>query len=63
MMIMRVTIKIPEINIKNIKVNNLYSENVHILKETINIFLKIIRTEIIPKIKNSHREKSTPSDL
>ena len=47
--------KIPEINMKVIRVDNLYSENVHIMKETINVFLKImkIRNAKIPKIQNS----------
>ena len=47
--------KIPEINMKVIRVDNLYSENVYIMKETINIFLQImkIRNGKIPKIQNS----------
>ena len=45
--------KIPEVALKNIDKNNLFSKNIFKMKETINIFMKIlkIRKELLPNKK------------
>ena len=45
--------KMPEVVLENIDINNLYSKNVSKMKETINIFMNIlkIRKELLPNKK------------